>query len=62
MPEDCANEPGRAVVSITVGVDGRLYCHDISPGLVEVLAAVCGDDHQLVIRLESSDSFEDDTL
>lgn len=54
------NEPesSDALVSITVGVDGRLYCHDITPELVEVLTAVCGDALQLVVRSESRASFE----
>lgn len=43
-------EAGGAVVSITVGVDGRLYCHDIAPELLAVLAAICGDDAELVVR------------
>ncbi|HWL94564.1 MAG TPA: hypothetical protein VNT79_13660 [Phycisphaerae bacterium] len=39
-------------VSITIGVDGRIYCHDITPELFPVLAAVCGNDSELVTREE----------
>ncbi len=57
-PEKNVPMSGDAVVSITVGVDGRLYCHDIPPDLVVVLEAVCGDDDQLVVRSESNVSME----
>lgn len=51
--EQADSGPRGAVVSITVGVDGRLYCHDIVPELVEVLSAVCEGDAQLGRRIEA---------
>lgn len=43
-------DTAQAVGSITVGIDGRLYCHDITPELLSVLAAICGEDAELLIR------------
>jgi len=38
------------VITVTVGVDGRIYCHDLARELVPVLAAVCPDDRELMVR------------
>ena len=45
---ECKNES--AVVSVTLGVDGRLYCHDLTPELARVLAALCPNDPELAAR------------
>lgn len=42
-----------AALSITLGVDGRLYCHDIVRELLPVLASLCGPDAKLVERVEA---------
>lgn len=39
-----------ATASITIGADGQLYCHDLAPQLVPVLAALCPDDPVLAAR------------
>lgn len=49
-------------VSITIGVDGRIYCHDITPGLFPVLAALCGDHDELAMRRNAcEDQAKDET-
>jgi hypothetical protein len=48
----------RPVVSITLGVDGRIYCHDLTPGLLDVLAELCAADPELQARQAVADSLE----
>jgi hypothetical protein len=55
------SKAGGADVSITVGVDGRLYCHDIAPELIGILTAICGDDAELVLRHTPCASQESNT-
>ncbi|GMU84076.1 MAG: hypothetical protein AMXMBFR47_39460 [Planctomycetota bacterium] len=52
-PPECESnsrspEPGFA--AITLGVDGRIYCHDLTPELVDVLTALCPDEPALSQR------------
>ncbi|MFH1746683.1 MAG: radical SAM protein [Planctomycetota bacterium] len=41
---------GTTVADITIGADGRLYCHDLTHRLVPVLAALCPDNPLLAER------------
>jgi putative pyruvate formate lyase activating enzyme len=41
-PDDSATE-----VSLTIGSDGRIYCHDLSGNLLPVLEAMCAIDPEL---------------
>ena len=50
-----------ATVSITLGADGRLYCHDITPDLLPVLSALCGVDAELARRQAACESLEERT-
>ncbi len=34
-------EAARPVVALTIGVDGRIYCHDLTPDLVHLVSAWC---------------------
>ncbi len=44
-------QPRRATeIAITVGVDGRIYCHDLPPGLLPVLMELCPGDAALRAR------------
>jgi hypothetical protein len=46
-------ESGRAndaCGAITIGIDGRLYCHDLTPDLVAVLLELCPTDQVLMAR------------
>jgi putative pyruvate formate lyase activating enzyme len=36
----------RGSATVTLGADGRLYCHDLATGLVDVLTALCSDRPQ----------------
>ncbi|MCG8405956.1 MAG: hypothetical protein MI923_12240 [Phycisphaerales bacterium] len=47
---DCDVDSPPYDVSITIGVDGRLYCHDITPALLPVLSALCGNHDELKLR------------
>lgn len=47
------------VISITLGVDGRLYCHDITPELLPVLSALCGVNAELARRESAGDSLQE---
>jgi len=40
-----------AVSSITLGIDGRLYCHDLTPDLASVLKVICPQDPELSARV-----------
>ncbi len=46
------------VVSITLGVDGRIYCHDLTPELLDVLAELCAADPELRVRQAIAASVE----
>lgn len=46
-------------VSITLGADGRVYCHDITPELLPVLSALCGVDAELARRQAAADSLKE---
>jgi putative pyruvate formate lyase activating enzyme len=43
--------PSSAELSLTVGTDGAIYCHDLTPELVSVLRGWCKDTPELAIRL-----------
>lgn len=48
-----ARAPGKGADrrgAITIGIDGRLYCHDLTPGLVKVLLEICPGDRELLAR------------
>ena len=47
------------IVSITLGADGRVYCHDITPELLPVLSALCGVDAELSRRQQAAESLKD---
>lgn len=47
------------IVSITLGADGRVYCHDITPDLLPVLSALCGVNAELARRQEAAESLKD---
>ena len=51
------NSTGSAEVSITVGADGRLYCHDLTPELASVLRRLSPDDPELTTRLGTGSAF-----
>ncbi|MCB9858781.1 MAG: hypothetical protein H6818_24135 [Phycisphaerales bacterium] len=53
-------EPPNCEVSITIGTDGRVYCHDITPALIPVLAALCGDHDELEVRRNACDELAKD--
>lgn len=36
--------------AVTFGVDGRIYCHDLTPELVDVLASLCLEEPALSVR------------
>jgi hypothetical protein len=42
--------PEKKFAAITLGVDGRIYCHDLTPELVDVLASLCREEPALAIR------------
>lgn len=37
-------------VAITIGADGRLYCHDLTPDLLDLLGEICPNDRELIAR------------
>ena len=39
------------VAAITLGVDGRIYCHDLTPELVDMLSNLCCAENALVVRM-----------
>ena len=46
--------PGaQATASITIGVDGRLYCHDLTPELAAILTGLCPNDPDLAARVQA---------
>ena len=53
MIKPCVAPAEAPEITLTVGVDGQLYCHDITPELLPVLAAMCGDDPRLAARMRS---------
>ena len=42
--------PGSLEVTITIGPDGRMYFHDLTPELVLVAATLCPVDPELLSR------------
>lgn len=49
MAQSDATEAGLDV-TITIGPDGRMYFHDLTPELVPVAAALCPNDAELIAR------------
>lgn len=41
LPAITAAGGGHGELRVTIGADGRVYCHDLTPGLAAVLAEVC---------------------
>lgn len=41
---------GAGLASLTLGADGRIYCHDLTPELAALLAALCPIDGELRAR------------
>lgn len=37
-------------VTITIGTDGRMYFHDLTPELVPIAVAICPDNSELMAR------------
>ncbi len=50
LPETPAARPEPPLVSLTIGIDGRLYCHDIAPEMLSILEELCPGDPQLIER------------
>lgn len=46
------------VLSVTIGTDGRLYCHDVTPQLLPMLVALCGSGEELERRCQAAASLE----
>ena len=47
---DAAAGQHTGVASVTLGADGRIYCHDLTPELAAVLAGVCPGATELLAR------------
>ena len=45
-PQPC----GSLRLTITLGVDGRLYCQDLPPQFLPVVKALCPNDPELLAR------------
>lgn len=41
---------GAGLASLTIGPDGRIYCHDLTPELATVLSQLCPGDAELLAR------------
>ena len=37
-------------VTVTIGADGRMYFHDLTPEMVPIAAAICPGDAELTAR------------
>ncbi len=46
-------EPAAGTAIFTIGVDGRLYCHDVTPELLQVLVEICPENPSLHARIET---------
>jgi hypothetical protein len=57
-PDLSAVPAAKPVVSITLGVDGRIYCHDLTPELLAVLAELCVADPELQARQAAAQQME----
>jgi hypothetical protein len=53
-----AAHAAKPVVSITLGVDGRIYCHDLTPELLGVLAELCAVNPELGARQAAAQKLE----
>ena len=42
--------------SITIGSDGRLYCHDLTPDLLSILATLCASNTELQARQAAAET------
>ncbi len=56
-----ADKPGSAMESrpemvVTIGIDGKIYCNDLTPELLSVMTDVCPTDSDLLARLALMDS------
>jgi putative pyruvate formate lyase activating enzyme len=47
---DAPQARATGVASVTLGADGRIYCHDLTPELASVLAGVCPNAAELLAR------------
>jgi hypothetical protein len=47
---DLAEPEAGPVLAITIGANGRIYCHDIDADLLPVLESICPGDPSLVER------------
>lgn len=45
---------------ITIGSDGRIYWHELTPELLEIASALCGEDAALQRRIAVSIAAEGD--
>lgn len=53
--KDCAlDQTNPTEVAITIGVDGRLYCHDMATDLLPILDSLCPSDPELQARRKAS--------
>lgn len=48
-------------ILLTLGCDGRLYCHDLPVELLPVLAELCGAEPQLLARDSAGRALGEDT-
>ena len=53
-PSPARSAPGEGVASLTLGPDGRIYCHDLTPQLAFVLSMLCPGDAELLARTTQS--------
>jgi hypothetical protein len=50
-PSNCERQTiGAAEAMITLGVDGQIYCHDLTPRLIAALEAICPGSQELLTR------------
>ncbi len=56
--EPAETAAAETTASLTIGVDGRIYCHDLTPELLEVVAELCRPDPQLEVRQAAARAME----
>lgn len=50
MDRKASDQHPSAVVRITIGSDGRVYCHDVPLELFPILRGLCPDDPEIARR------------
>lgn len=51
LPQSASGPNDRPVIRITLGSDGRIYCHDVPVELLEPLLEMCPCDEEVFRRL-----------